>query len=472
MFITILNFLAIFVLTFFIGQKNSYKNFIIAISLAIFIILEILSYMYLGKKLDDEFIFFIFNIQIFHIALNTKILMVYLVVFFFLFLASILYLILKNFQIKKLKKIIITVCILILILPYGFIFKLLNVFIVDYGFDYLSSKKYTYSDIFKKVKDEEYVTNDEIKILNPGEKHKNLIMIYLESYDLSYLTNPAINKYTQDISKIAKNGEFYSNIEQLNGTMGTQAGIVSSQCGVKYLSYFIFSNPYGKINTKQKLTCFPDVLNKAGYEQIFIGGADKKLFNKGNYLLSHKYNIVEDKHSLLTKYPNFETNLNSWGISDSDIFEVAQKEYMRLSKLKKPFNITILTTATHNPNGLKDNRCKNSDENELLNAIECTNDLVKNFVDFIKKQPNYKNTIIVILPDHRQYEVNVLANKIKPDEKKLFVIILNTQKISGTKIYYTDLPQIILKRLNIKSNANFLGNQDDKISKNFIYKIH
>jgi len=319
-----------------------------------------------------------------------------------------------------------------------------------------------------------YVTKNNLKVLNSEEKHKNIVWIYLESYEQSYLTNEKVKEYTKTIKDLSKQGEFHTNLDQIVGAMGTTAGIFTSQCGARYMAFFLINNPHSKINKNNNFVCVPDILRKAGYQQVFLGGADKYLFNKGNYLLSHGYDRVEDLKSLTIKNPNLNSKLSDWGVADYDIFDIAKNEYIELSKSGKPFNLTILTTSTHNPNGVYDKRCKNSTKIGLLNGIECTNDLLGNFISFIKKQPNYEETLIVIMPDHVQYEANALKKIIMPEEKLLYVIMLNSGKIvmENKAITYIDLPEIILNRLNVKSNATFLGDQSYIRTKNFIHKIY
>lgn len=469
-----LNFTAIFLITFFIGRDKWYKNLPFSILITLFLILEGFSYLYFGRKIDETFIFFLFNIQIFCIAVSVKILIIYFAIVSTIFLLLAIQKILDKIQIKRYRKTAVTACFLILLSPFGFLYEILYVLTINYGKDYIAYKNRTYQDIFREVKGIDYVTNSELKILNKNENHKNLVLIYLESYDQSYLENDEIKKYAKDIAMFSKRGEFYKNIEQLDGTMGTLAGIISSQCGSKYLGYFIFANPYSKVNKNYQLVCLPNVLNKAGYTQVFIGGADKQLFNKGNYFASHHYDVVEDEHSLVKKNPSLKGKLLSWGVGDYDIFKIAKEEYKNLSNAHKPFNLTLLTTATHNVNGVFDRRCKNSTDNNLLNGIECTNDLLRDFINFIEQQPNHKNTLIVIMPDHKQYEFNGLRDRIKEDDKKLYVILLNSGNIRtyDNTIDYLQLPEILLERLNVKSNAVFLNNQTNETSKNFMHKIH
>ena len=475
-FLFIINLLSLFGLAFFIGKDKKYKNFIIASILTFLIVIESFAYLYKRTPVNDDFLFFICNINIFNLLLEVKALMIYFGIYFTIIVLFALYFMLKKFQIKKYKKISLSILLCILFIPYyGFFSKILHIFLIDYAKNYLLYYNKSYQEIYNIAKNTDYIDIDNLKILNSNEKHKNLVLIYLESYDKSYLTNEKIKPYTKYIQDLLKEGEFYNNVEQLDGAMGTTAAIFSSQCGSEYLAYFIFSNPYSKINKNQRLVCLPDILNKAGYNQIFIGGADKKLFNKGNFLLSHNYDVVEDKDSLISQYPNTKNYLNEWGVADKEIFEIAEDKFIKLSNENKPFNMTILTTATHNIEGVYDSRCKNSTDNTLLNAVECTNDLLKDFINFLKNQPNYKDTLIVIMPDHIQYETNVLDDIITSSEKQPYLILLNSNNpntIVDKNINHADYAEIILKNLNIKSNATFLNKQENIITKNFIHKIH
>ena len=129
-----------------------------------------------------------------------------------------------------------------------------------------------------------------------------------------------------------------------------------------------------------------------------------------------------------------------------------------MSKQDKPFNLTISTIDAHAPNGIFDKRCKNSTDNDSVNAIECTNDLLKDFVDFLKQQENYKDTIVVIVPDHLMMTSKATPMLIEAGERTLYSIFLNTGKIEkyNKGILYTDLAKMILDKLDIENNAKFI----------------
>lgn len=472
MFFDILSFLSLTVILFFVGTDRKYRNFFIAIAIATLIVMEILSISFIKRSIDEYFIFFLMNIDIFHLTITTKMIVLYYFSLFFVVLCIIFYIILKRVQIRRYKRIIANICLLILFLPNGFFYDVFHMIFVEYALSYYKYKDKTYKEIFKSARGEEYITRDNLEILNNKSKHKNLVLIYLESFDQSLLTDDTVKVYTKDLQKIASENVFYNDMEQIRGCWGTVPGIICTQCGVQNISYFLIDNTYGKVRDTQ-LVCLPDVLKKADYNQVFLGGADKKLFNKGNYFLSHQYNVVEDRESLMEKDPTLEEKLSEWGIADYDIFNMAKKEYINLSKQNKPFNLTILTTATHSPKGLRDERCPNTTDDKMLNAVECTDRLVLKFVNFLKKQKNYKDTVIIILPDHIQFAMSSLNKIVDREKEKLYFIMLNGN-IEKEKIQdYTNLPNFILKEVNLKSNANFFSNEkDDEAVKNFIYKIH
>jgi phosphoglycerol transferase MdoB-like AlkP superfamily enzyme len=476
MIFDVISFIALFTIMFVAGTDIRGRNFFIAFMVSTIILLEILSISFLRKNIDECFLFFLMNIEIFNLALSTKIMVLYYFMLFFIILVFASYMILKRIQIRRYRKFILSVCLFVLFLPSGFFYDILHILIVDYGVSYYKYKDETYQDIFKMIKHENYVTKDELNILNTEEKHKNIVLIYLESFDQSYLSTDFIKKYSQHLQKLAKENEFYGDMEQINECWGTVPGIFCSQCGVQFSSYFLVDNPYESVN-KTQLVCLPDVLSKANYIQVFLGGADKKLFNKGNYLYSHSYDIVYDKNSLLKKKPALKYRMLDWGIADYDIFDFAKQEYINLSKQNRPFNLTILTTSTHSPNGVYDKRCENSSDEQLLSSIECTDMLIKNFIEFLKTQKNFKDTVVIILPDHIQFAISSVNNKINHNNEKLYFIMLNGITFNNEKPYksvnYTNLASIFLKELNVNSNANFFNYQDDNVViKNFIYKIH
>ena len=98
-FCNYISFFAIFSLMFFIGSNKKYKNFLISLFFSSFVILELLSISFVRENINEEFLFFLTNIEIYHLDLSTKVLVMYYFFLFFIFLWVIFYFILNNLQI-------------------------------------------------------------------------------------------------------------------------------------------------------------------------------------------------------------------------------------------------------------------------------------------------------------------------------------------------------------------------------------
>ena len=117
------------------------------------------------------------------------------------------------------------------------------------------------------------------------------------------------------------------------------------------------------------------------------------------------------------------------------------------------------TIDLHYPQGEKEPRCPNITNNNSKNILKCTDDNINDFINFLKQQLNYSDTLIVILPDHLYFDNGDISKSLgNKKDRKLYAIILNSGKkaIYNGEILYVDLANIILDRLGIVHNVNFL----------------
>ena len=134
-FCNYISFFAIFVLTFFIGSDKKYKNFLISLFFSSFVILELLSISFVRENINEEFLFFLTNIEIYHLTLSTTSLIVYYFFLFFVFLWIVFYFILNNLQIQKFRK-IKYIFFLILCIPNCFFYNIFRLTFYDYVYSY------------------------------------------------------------------------------------------------------------------------------------------------------------------------------------------------------------------------------------------------------------------------------------------------------------------------------------------------
>ena len=461
-FMIFLNILSAIIIVHLVNFKNRLIKTILISATSIFIVFEVSSLYFLGNDIDTTFLINILDINFIKNGIKLRPYLSVLVVILFIIIFTVMFVLSETRTIKN-KIIRFSISILpvfYLLSPFGFIYRVGYNSDFSYIKDAIKYGKYSYNDIFKMITAEDYVIRKDLISKTNG---KNLVVIYLESFEQEYLYNEYLTNYTKFLKEISEENEFHFNIKQLEHANYTTAGIFTTMCGLPLNLYI--TNKNALKNNNNRIICIPNILKKSGYKQVFIGGAIGKLFYKKDLFNIFEYDEFYEKDSILNEYNN-KLKLSKWGIYDVDMFNFAKEKYKELSKSGKPFNLTLLTLATHNMDGVHDDRCKNPDKIELANGIECTDNLLRDFIGFIREQPNFKNTLIIILPDHVQYNENTLKKFINDKNKKfLYTILINSneKKMHNNDIIYTDLPLLIIDNLGIKTNAKFMyGNIDDK----------
>jgi hypothetical protein len=142
-----------------------------------------------------------------------------------------------------------------------------------------------------------------------------------------------------------------------------------------------------------------DILKTNGYNQTFImgsrasfGGRDKLLTQHGSYQIQD-YAYAQESGMIAPDYGVW------WGYEDKKLFSFAKEELTRLSGLDVPFNLQLLTVDTHFTDGYMDETCTQSFEAQYANVHACSSKQVGEFLSWVRKQPFYDNTTIVLSGD-------------------------------------------------------------------------
>ena len=316
------------------------------------------------------------------------------------------------------------------------------------------------------INPKDYVLKDDIT----AEPGKNVVIIYLESLEKNYLDNELFDNITPNLNKLKDEWTFYDYQDNSGWTMG---GMYTTQTGL--LPFFgLQGNEIFQNITKTNFPSIGSILKRAGYNQMFMNGASLLYAGKGNFFEQQGYKCYGNEE-YDKKYPR-----NGWGLRDKDLFEEAKKKYIELSKKNKPFNLTLLTVDTHFPNGLPDERIESlikTKERNMEYCVESNDYLIGGFIEFLKKQPNYENTAIYILPDHliMGNEVGTpVTKKLNKKPRDLF-LLTNQKNIPeyeniNEKLYFYDIPKIILNGADIKTNAKYIKDLIPNISVKDFYE--
>ena len=299
-------------------------------------------------------------------------------------------------------------------------------------FDYLYSLTHQ-STIFT----EKYVDPDTVNLQFP-EKKRNLIYIFMESMETTFQSKEdggALNhNATPELTRLAKQYVNFSHNEGVGGFVTptgmtwTVAAMTAHTSGVPLKAPGIFErNAYGTDNFLPGVKNITNILKENGYYQTLMVGSDKSFANRDVYYESHGVDKVYDLNTARKDGIVPENYYVWWGMEDEHLYKYAKHELTEIAKKDQPFAFTMLTVDTHFPSGYMCNLCKNEFDEQYENVVSCASRQVYEFVEWIKQQPFYENTTIIIIGDHtsmdNEYMTRVGATG---DKRRVYNCIINS----------------------------------------------
>ena len=140
----------------------------------------------------------------------------------------------------------------------------------------------------------------------------------------------------------------------------------------------------------QSLPSLAASLRKVGYTADYYYGGDADFTNMRSYLKGTGFEtIVCDEDFSLSD------RLSKWGVPDHLLFEKVLSN-LRQNKRQKPWFKVVQTLSSHEPFDVPYHRLND----KILNAFAYTDSCVGHFLDELKKLPLWKNTLVVLVPDH------------------------------------------------------------------------
>lgn len=258
-----------------------------------------------------------------------------------------------------------------------------------------------------------YVVPDSSVVTFP-EKKKNLIYLYLESFENSYTTpeNGGLQSadFMPELTELAIDNINFSHNEQLGGSI-VRAPSIAYTMGVTIAqtSGVMLMTPLGRMrNSMGELQSFlpslrrlEDVLHDNGYEQLFIEGSDSNFAAYNSYVGRYEDSSIFDLNSARSEGLIPKDYFKMWGFEDRKMFEFSKMKIDELAKGNKPFAVTMYTMDTHSfEEGFRCELCDKDTGNRFEAAVGCTSRQVKDFIDWLKAQPYYEDTVIIITGDH------------------------------------------------------------------------
>jgi phosphoglycerol transferase MdoB-like AlkP superfamily enzyme len=271
-------------------------------------------------------------------------------------------------------------------------------------------------------------------------KHPNVIFVVLESFmskdmeTLGGLPNVAVR-----MNKLAEEGILFTNFYA--NSFRTDRGLVS-----------IFSGYPGQPNTSimkyarkaQSLPSIPKSLKKAGYDLQYYYGGDADFTNMRSYLVGAGIvDIISDQN-----FPPGDQS-GKWGVPDHIVFNKLSGNLEK--NQKEPFMKILQTLSSHEPFDVPFHKLSNP----YLNSVAYTDSCLGLFIDHFKKTKWWKNSIVVMVPDHAMRFPDNLDNRSDERYKIPLLIVggaVKTPRRIDTYASQIDISATLLSQLQLPHN--------------------
>ena len=197
-------------------------------------------------------------------------------------------------------------------------------------------------------------------------------------------------------------------------------------------------------------------LQDEGYHTTYLYGGDINFTNMRSYLLSTGFERLHWQKD----YTLEEQKSAQWGVRD-DI--TCNTLYDMITHEKSPFLIGYSTLSTHDP---WDVPVKVRD-NEIENAFSYLDQCINTLVERLKKTPQWKNLLLILLPDHSMDFNGISEHDARRNHIPMVWIggAVKAPKAVSVICNQTDLPATLLGQLQL-SHRQFRYSRD-VLSKNY-----
>lgn len=285
-----------------------------------------------------------------------------------------------------------------------------------------------------------YVDPASVQITFPQQK-RNLVYIMLESMETSYLSKDLGGAMDEnlipELYELADSNLCFSDSKLDVGGFHTTAGatwtigsMVAQTAGIPLKTPTEDVNKYGSTGEPflPGATTLTDILHENGYYQALMVGSDVRFGGRKVYYEQHGMDEILDLYTARKDEIIPKDYFVWWGMEDLYLFEYAKQKLTEISAQEQPFAFTMLTVDTHHIGGYQCALCTESASGETYDqSISCSSSQVAAFVEWLKAQPFYENTTVIIVGDHESMDNGYFERMVDEDyQRMMYNCFINT----------------------------------------------
>lgn len=256
---------------------------------------------------------------------------------------------------------------------------------MDKSGDYMTSYDYYGDDECRQLTDGLFFTSSELTDTLLTTTRPNIVLIVMESCGGQFTEMGGHSEITPRLNSLFREGVFFS--ECYANSWRTDKGVVSILSG--YPAFPVTS--VMKIPEKsRKMPSIARSLQAEGYACSFFYGGDINFTNMRSYVMSTGYETLKWRND----YSTADQRTSQWGVRDDIMFRSLLQDIQ--SEKSERWMKTLLTLSSHEP---WDVPTKVLDD-KVYNSFYYLDQCIGQFIDSLKQTQAWKNTLVVILPDH------------------------------------------------------------------------
>jgi phosphoglycerol transferase MdoB-like AlkP superfamily enzyme len=282
------------------------------------------------------------------------------------------------------------------------------------------------------------------------DKPLNLVIVLEESLGAGFVKQLGGLPITPHIDALADQGIWF---DQLYAT-GTRSvrGIEAVVAGfppTPALSVVKLSK------SQQNFATLASVLGREGYRSEFIYGGESHFDNMRSFFLGNGFNNVVDRRDFAA--PKF---VGSWGVSDEDLFDMADQRIRTLHAVGRPFFTLVFSSTNHTPFEFPDGRIElfDSEKQTVRNAVKYADHALGQFIERARSSDYWADTLFLVVADH---DTRVYGDELVPVGKFHIPGVILGADVTARRIdslaSQIDLAPTLLSLMGVDSEHPFPG---------------